>query len=86
MYDGKLVMHVPVHFDLPGNNKFFSACKLWFYGNPICSCTNAGRETITAPIFPFMYFIVDSIRKKLWNNFNARWRKILNIMNSAPCN
>ena len=30
MYDGKLGIHVPAHFDLPGKNKLFSAWKLWF--------------------------------------------------------
>ena len=42
MYGGKLGMHVPAHFDLPGNTKLFSACKLWFNGNPSYIYTNAG--------------------------------------------
>ena len=42
MYYGKLVMHVPAHFDLPGNTKLFGACKLWLNGNPGYSCTNVG--------------------------------------------
>ena len=28
MYDGKLGMHVPAYFDLPGNTKLFGAWKL----------------------------------------------------------
>ena len=28
MYDGKMGMHVPAYFDLPGNTKLFGAWKL----------------------------------------------------------
>ena len=42
MYDGKLGMHVPAYFDLPGNTKLFGAWKLWLSENIGYSCTNAG--------------------------------------------
>ena len=71
MYDGKMDMHVPAYFDLPGNTKFFNAWKLWLNGNSGYSCTDLGEETITAPIRPFMNFTVDSIREKLWKNFDT---------------
>ena len=62
MYDGKLGMHVPAHFYLPGNTKLFSAWKLWLSGNPGYICTNTGREMITAPIHPLINSTVGSIR------------------------
>ena len=62
MYDSKLGICVPSHFDLPGNTKLFSAWKLWLSGNPDYICTNTGREMITAPIHPLMNSTVGSIR------------------------
>ena len=85
-YDGKLSMHVPAHFDLPGNTKLFSAWELWLNRNPDYSCTNAGRETITSPICIFMKFTADSICKKLWKNFNNGRKKVLMMMDIAPGN
>ena len=86
MYDGKMGIHVPANFDLSGNTKLFSAWKLWWNQNPGYSCTTAGRETITAPIYIFMKFTVDSIREKLWKKFNTGWREVLTTMKSAPVN
>ena len=77
IYDGKMVMHVSAHFDLPGITKCCSAWKLWLNGNSGYSCTDLGEETITAPIRPFMNFTVDSIREKLWKNFKARRKTYL---------
>ena len=86
MYDGKLGMHLPSHFDLTGNTPLFNAWKLWLNVNYGYACTYAGRETITSPIRPFMKFTLDSIRKKLWKTYNTGWRKVLMKITGAPGN
>ena len=86
MYDGKLGMHVPEHFDLLGNTKYFSAWKSWLNRNTGYRCTNAGGETINTPICTFKKFIVDTIHKKLWKNFDTGWRKVLMMMTGATDN
>ena len=42
MYDGKMGMHVPANFDLPGKTELCSAWKLWLSVNPGYACTNVG--------------------------------------------
>ena len=86
MYYDKLGMHVPPHFELPGNTTFFSAWKLCLNRNPGYRCTNVGVEKITAPICQFKNFTVASICKKLRKNFNTGWKKILMMMDSATGN
>ena len=86
MYDGKLGMRVTAHFDLPGNTKLFSAWKLWLNRNTGYSCTNAGGETITAPICKFMKLTVHIIQQKLWKKFNTVQKKVFMMMDSAPAN
>ena len=55
-------------------------------GNPGYACNNTGGEMITSIICPFMKFTLDSIRNKLWKNFNTGWRKVLMMMTSSPGN
>ena len=71
MYDGKLGMHITVHFEFPVHTKMISAWKLWLNVNPGYGCTNLGGETIIATIRLFTKFTLDIIRKKLRKKFNT---------------
>ena len=86
MYDGKLGMHLPENFELTGNIKLFSAWTLWLNLSPGYSCTNEVKETIDIPIRRLLNFTVDSIRNKLWKNFNTVWKTVLMMIYIAPSN
>ena len=85
-YGDKLGKRITAHFDLPGNTKLFSAWKQGLDENTVYSCTIVDEETITAPIFTFKNFTMDSIKKKLCKNFNTLQKRVLMIMDSAPGN